>query len=179
VIILNNAKCSVLPASAIILLSMLQGTSAQAQGAGCKLASIEGTARHILHCQKGISVTIEPGAVYTVLDGDRNGAADAIGLRRKALLLEVPEGQDAGGFRVLTPQAIAAVRGTKWAVDVQGRKTSVFVVRGRVAVARPKARGTVYLGPGEGVDVEDGQAPLTVKHWKPKRVSALLARFGL
>jgi ferric-dicitrate binding protein FerR (iron transport regulator) len=70
------------------------------------------------------------------------------------------------------------VRGTRWAVDVDGKKTSVFVVRGRVAVSRAKGGATVRLGPGEGVDVQAGEAPLTVKRWKPKRAKALLARFG-
>jgi len=70
------------------------------------------------------------------------------------------------------------VRGTKWAVDVGQGKTSVFVVRGRVAVRRPAAGGGVLLGPGEGVDVDRGTGPLTVRRWPAERVSALLARLG-
>ena len=77
----------------------------------------------------------------------------------------------------LTPQAIAAVRGTRWAVDAEGGKTSVFVVNGRVNVARAGGRGRVDLGPGEGVDVEpSGQ--LIVKRWPAPRVAALMARLG-
>ena len=77
-----------------------------------------------------------------------------------------------------TPQAIAAVRGTKWAVDAQSGKTSVFVVDGRVGVQRPSSSASVLLGPGEGVDVEAGTTPLIVRRWPAARVSALMARLG-
>ena len=50
------------------------------------------------------------------------------------VLLEVPKGTNE--FKVITPQAIAAVRGTKWAVDAVENQTSVFVVNGQVAVGR-------------------------------------------
>jgi len=70
------------------------------------------------------------------------------------------------------------VRGTKWAVDVVENKTSVFVVNGRVAVGRRAGISRVTLRPGEGVDVEGAAGPLTVKHWPPARVSALMARLG-
>ena len=93
-------------------------------------------------------------------------------------MLEAPAGAVEGGFEVITPQAIAAVRGTKWAVDVADGKTSVFVVTGRVAVSREPGSPGVELGPGEGVDVEAGTAPLTVRKWGAPRVAALLARFG-
>jgi hypothetical protein len=36
----------------------------------------------------------------------------------------------------------------------------------------------VFLGPGEGVDVEDGTDPLVVKRWPQARVDALLARLA-
>jgi ferric-dicitrate binding protein FerR (iron transport regulator) len=75
----------------------------------------------------------------------------------------------------MTPQAIAAVRGTKWAVDAAEGKTSVFVVNGQVSVARRVGSNRVVLGPGEGVDVE-ATGDLTVKRWPPARVAALLAR---
>ena len=75
-------------------------------------------------------------------------------LSSKALLLEVPKRPGGKAYRVITPQAIAAVRGTKWAVDAVENKTSVFVVKGRVAVGRRTGRHSVFLGPGEGVDVE-------------------------
>jgi hypothetical protein len=89
----------------------------------------------------------------------------------------VPKKQGGNRFQVTTPQAIAAVRGTKWAVDAAGGKTSVFVVNGRVAIGRRTGSHSVTLGAGEGVDVE-AMGPLTVKRWPAARVSALMARLG-
>jgi ferric-dicitrate binding protein FerR (iron transport regulator) len=103
---------------------------------------------------------------------------DTVNLLRKALLLDLPANRPEPRFQVATPLAIAAVRGTKWAVDVAAGKTSVFVVRGSVMVQRPAAGSGVVLGSGDGVDVEPGTGPLTVKRWPAARVSALLARFG-
>jgi ferric-dicitrate binding protein FerR (iron transport regulator) len=62
-------------------------------------------------------------------------------------------------------------------VDAEGGKTSVFVVDGRVRVARRAGRGNVTLGAGDGVDVE-ATGELIVKRWPPARVSALMARLG-
>ena len=103
--------------------------------------------------------------------------SDSVELSNKALLLEVPKQPGRTRFDVVTPQAIAAVRGTKWAVDAEGAKTSVFVVGGRVRVSRPAGRGSVVLGAGDGVDVEPS-GDLIVKRWPPARVTALMARLG-
>ncbi|UCI06481.1 FecR domain-containing protein [Mesorhizobium sp. B1-1-8] len=149
---------------------------AQSGEAGCRFEPVEG--RQILRCQQGLTIIVEGGASFTLEDRDRNGNADAVRLRRKALLIEAPAGGVQGGFVVVTPQAIAAVRGTKWAIDAGQGKTSVFVIRGRVAVQRPVSSAGVVLAPGEGVDVERGTGALTVKRWPAKRVSALMARFG-
>ena len=99
---------------------------------------------------------------------------DSVELSSEALLLEVPKKPTGNHFQVITPQAIAAMRGTKWAVDSAEGKTSVFVINGRVSVARRAGRGVV-LGPGQGVDVE-ATGLLTVKRWAPARVVALMAR---
>jgi ferric-dicitrate binding protein FerR (iron transport regulator) len=151
---------------------------AQSIDAGCSLTQIAGTSRHILSCQKGLSITVEAGARFTLVDLDKDGKTDSVRLRGKALLLDGPSGKAGTRFQVITPQAIAAVRGTKWAVDVQKNKTSVFVIRGRVSVRESTAKTSVFLGPGEGVDVEMSTTSLAVKRWPAARVSALLARFG-
>ena len=96
----------------------------------------------------------------------------------KALLIDAPKQKAKNRFQVITPQAIAAVRGTKWAVDAQESRTSVLVLRGQVAVRRPSGAGQVVLGPGEGVDVDRGPDALVVKRWQQPRVDALLARLG-
>lgn len=152
---------------------------AQSRNGGCMLQQEAGSARRILHCDKGVTIIAERGARFDLVDRDGNGKTDAIRLRRKAVLVEVPRAAArTGGFEVITPQAIASVRGTKWAVDVGRRRTSVLVVEGRVAVRRLAASAGVTLGPGEGVDVDPGTNPLTVRRWPAARASALLARLG-
>lgn len=152
---------------------------AQTSGAGCVLEAVAGTARQMLRCQNGLTVIVEEGASFSLVDRDQDGQADSIRLRDNALLLDGPQAPDGPGFEVITPRAVAAVRGTRWAVDVDGDQTSVFVVEGRVAVQRIAAGEAVLLGPGEGVDVAPGSDPLTVRRWPAARVAALMARFGL
>ena len=130
-----------------------------------------------LRCPTAITIVAESGAKFELRDRNRDGHVDSVELSNKALLLEVPKKPGRARFDVVTPQAIAAVRGTKWAVDAEGAKTSVFVVDGRVSVARPAGRGSVVLGAGDGVDVEPS-GDLIVKRWPPARVTALMARLG-
>ncbi len=178
---MNSIACSLLKCATLVLFA---GSSwpvdAQAQEVGCQLQPAGSPTRQVLRCPDGATIEAEPGADFTLLDRNQDGQADAAALRSRALLVDVQARSRKRGFQVLTPQAIAAVRGTRWAVDVSGTKTSVFVLNGRVAVRRANARSGVELGPGEGVDVEAG-APtaLTVSRWPMARVNALLGRFGL
>jgi hypothetical protein len=132
----------------------------------------------VLHCPDDLTITEEAGAKVALEDRNRDGRPDAARLESKAVLIDLPGPSGETGFEVITPQAIAAVRGTRWAVDVAPGKTSVFVVSGSVGVHRPGDDATVVLGPGEGVDVEADGMPLTVRRWPAKRVTALLARLG-
>jgi hypothetical protein len=149
-------------------------TAQPAANMGCSPENSANTAQ-TLRCEGGVTIVAENGARFTLLDRDGNGRVDSVELSSKALLLEVPKKPGGNRFEVMTPQAIAAVRGTKWAVDATEGKSSVFVVNGRVSVARGAGGDRVVLGPGEGVDVEATGA-LTVKRWPPARVAALLAR---
>jgi ferric-dicitrate binding protein FerR (iron transport regulator) len=149
--------------------------AAQSATTGCSLENSTFITQ-TLRCKGGLTIVIENGARYTLRDLDGNGRVDTVELGSKALLLEVPK-KGRKEFKVITPQAIAAVRGTKWAVDAVENQTSVFVVNGQVAVGRRAGRNSVVLGPGEGVDVE-AAGPLTVKRWPPARVAALMARLG-
>jgi hypothetical protein len=130
----------------------------------------------ILRCRGGLTIVAEEGARFT-LQGQTSGV-HAVDLQSKAVLIDAPKQPGKSHFRVNTPQAIAAVRGTKWAVDVQETRTSVLVLQGRVAVRRPRGASQVVLGPGEGVDVDPGTEPLLVKRWGQARIDALLARLG-
>jgi hypothetical protein len=150
--------------------------AAQPANMGCSTEN-SANASQTLRCEGGVTIVAESGARFTLQDQDGNGRVDSVELSSRALLLEVPRKQGGNRFQVTTPQAIAAVRGTKWAVDTAENKTSVFVVNGRVAVGHRTGSHSVTFGPGEGVDVE-AAGPLTVKRWPPARVSALMARLG-
>jgi hypothetical protein len=168
---------------AMVMCSFLGIHTAPAQPAalqpeirGCT-AERTAVAGQTLRCGGGVTIVAEDGAQFA-LHRDRNGDVDAVDLRSKALLLDAPTQRAGHRFEVRTPQAIAAVRGTKWAVDAAATTTSVLVLGGQVTVRRRAGRDRVVLGPGEGVDVAAGAGPLTVKRWPEARVAALLARLG-
>jgi ferric-dicitrate binding protein FerR (iron transport regulator) len=163
---------------ALSTMVFLDPAVASAQGASCVLQPAGFPQRQVIRCGTGLTVEATAGADYTLVDHDRDTVPDAVTLRGGAVLVHAPPQAGRRSFRVQTPQAIAAVRGTDWAVDVGGAKTSVFVVGGRVAVQRPGGGRAVTLGSGDGVDVEAGAAPLQVKRWPAERAAALLARFG-
>lgn len=159
--------------AAAVGLAVPTGARAQAQ-AGCAPQPGGGPAV-TLDCGHGLRITVERSARYAVEDGDGDGRADRLRLDRGGALVTVEPGS--GGFQILTPRAVASVRGTEWAVDAAPDVTSVFVVTGRVAVT-PRGGGTgVVLQAGEGVDVR-GPGPQRAIRWGAARVAALLARFG-
>jgi ferric-dicitrate binding protein FerR (iron transport regulator) len=148
-----------------------------AQDTGCLLQPTGIPPRQVIRCRGGLTVEAAAGSDYTLVDHGRDGIPDSAILRGGALLVNAPEQSGKRAFQIHTPQAIAAVRGTEWAVDVAGEKTAVFVVSGLVSVRRPRGP-PVSLRPGEGVDVEPGTAPLQVKRWSAERAASLLVRFG-
>ena len=162
------------------LVPLVLTTAASAQDGGCQATVLQNPPRTLLTCPNGVTITAEDGTTFSLDDRDPAvPGPEGVHLDDQGVLVEVPPGGVPGGFEVTTPQAIAAVRGTRWAVDVQDGKTSVFVVRGTVAVRRSPDDPSVDLGPGEGVDVEEGtRSVLTVRRWGAERSSSLLARFG-
>lgn len=150
---------------------------AQSVPAGCA-AEPAANGAQTLRCRGEVVIVSEAGAAFSTRDRNGDGVIDAVELRSKALLVDVPAQKPGRRFEVVTPQAIAAVRGTRWAVDAAADKTSVFVVNGRVGVRRPAGPARVVLAPGEGVDVDGSNQPLTVRRWPQPRVDALLLRLG-
>jgi ferric-dicitrate binding protein FerR (iron transport regulator) len=161
----------------VLILMFCAPGKLSAQETGCSLQPTGFPPRQVIRCGAGLRIEAAAGADYTLVDHGRDGVPDAVRLRGGALLVNAPAQSGTRPFQVHTPQAIAAVRGTEWAVDVAPGKTAVFVVTGQVSVRRPKGPA-VRLGPGEGVDVEPGTAPLQVKRWPAERAASLLARFG-
>ncbi|MBV8848070.1 MAG: FecR domain-containing protein [Methylobacteriaceae bacterium] len=152
---------------------MMMAAPLQAQSiAGCKLTSLADPPREVLRCGSGLSIEAEQGAQYRLVSQNK------LEVTNRAVLVDVTPGRR-GGFQVLTPHAIASVRGTLYAVDVKGEKTEtdVFVSRGKVGVENRSTRERATLGPGEGSDVIPGK-PIDAHVWAAERVQKLMARFG-
>ncbi|MCE7030907.1 FecR domain-containing protein [Jiella avicenniae] len=148
----------------------LVSVGAQAQTLpGCTAVSRDDPPRQVLDCGNGLVIEREAAAALTAEEPQSR-----LDIEGRAVLIEV---SPRDFFQVLTPHAIATVRGTRFVVDVEAGVTSVFVVEGKVEVAHREGAAAVLLGPGEGVDVSPG-APLVVRRWPQPRVNALLARFG-
>ncbi|MBX9934465.1 MAG: FecR family protein [Methylobacterium sp.] len=150
---------------------------AQAYAEGCISTTYTDPPRVVLECSGGVRLTAESGAAYRLMDRNRDGRPEAVELKAKGLLIEYTT-RPRGGFQVLTPHAVASVRGTTWGVDVTPSGTAVFVETGRVAVGRASGGQAVVLKAGDGTDVSPGNALLEVKQWAPARRMGLMARFG-
>ncbi|MDH6264819.1 hypothetical protein M2360_000200 [Rhizobium sp. SG_E_25_P2] len=159
----------------LALSALALSVSSEAADASCKRENLRAPARVVYRCENGLVLEAEAAADLR-LSGDpaENRPVGAM-IARKAVLIEVKPGS--GAFQILTPQAIAAVRGTSYIVDVQLETTSVFVMRGEVAVSRADGSETVVLRPGEGADVSAGR-PLTSIVWGRERAERLLSRFA-
>lgn len=160
------------------LLALDTGSALAQTARGCSLEPAVSARRQTLSCEPGLSITIEGGARYQFADHNGDGNVDSVRLNSKAVLVDVDGSKRRGGFEVVTPQAIAAVRGTRWAVDTISGKTSVLVLRGRVAVNKRSTGAGVTLGRNQGVDVDSGRSPLRVTRWGQPRIDALMDRLG-
>ncbi|MBV9064636.1 MAG: FecR domain-containing protein [Methylobacteriaceae bacterium] len=165
--------CNVGPILAVCATSVVMAAPARAQSiAGCKVTALTDPPREVLRCGSGLKIEAEQGAQYRLVDQNK------LEVTSRGVLIDVTPGRR-GGFQVLTPHAIASVRGTLYAVDVKEEKTEtdVFVSRGRVGVENRSTRERATLGPGEGSDVIPGK-PLDAHVWAAERAQKLMGRFG-
>jgi ferric-dicitrate binding protein FerR (iron transport regulator) len=161
-------------------------TSVLAQSGGCALVpDSRNPSEKILRCGSNLTIRSAPNTAYRLTNPDSRRQPGGARLDSGALLIEFTPNEGQRDFRILTPQAITAVRGTRWAVEVGRSQTSTLVLSGSVEVRRssrrgaaPGARESAVLGAGEGVDVAAGAGPLVVKRWAQTRIDALMARFG-
>ena len=142
---------------------------------GCTSQHVTEPARIVYKCENGLVFEAEAAAQFEGLLKNENGVINAVTVSGDAVLIELPT--DNGPFQINTPHAIAAVRGTIYVVDVQPENTSVFVIRGVVAVSRTDGSESVDLLAGDGVTIADGE-PVVVKQWGTQKVADLLARFA-
>jgi hypothetical protein len=158
---------------------------ASAGGGACVLVPNEhDPSLKILRCGEELTVRPAPGAQYRPLykKGQQHKKGQqlpaAIQLNDGALLIEFHSGGQQSDFQILTPLAVAAVRGTKWAMDVTPARTSALVLEGSVAVTNRRLNEYVLLTEGQGVDISPSDTSMTQKQWGQARVRALLSRFG-
>jgi FecR protein len=158
---------------AFVVLICLCSAPVHGKPAGCTLVADEHSpTEKILRCGVNLTIRNAPGTNYQVT------SPNEVKLNSGALLIEFAPGDGKKRFQILTPHAIASVRGTKWAVEVTPERTSTLVISGVVEVKRPKRRSGALLKAGEGSDVSAGSGGIVVKRWAQQRVDALLARFG-
>ena len=161
---------AVLAIAAVLVTVVANG--ALAEPSGCTLvANDHSPSEKILRCGSDLTVRSRPNTKYKVITKGGESPPTGAELDSGALLIEGTR-----KFQILTPHASAAVRGTKWAVEVIPKRTSALVISGVVVVTRGKQQAS--LRAGEGVDVSPGIRQIQVKRWKKKRVKALLAGFG-
>ena len=103
--------------------------------------------------RKALTVRAAQGTRYRTLYTKGDPLPVAIRLDDGALLIEFHPASPQEKFQILTPLAIAAVRGTKWAMEVTKARTSTLVLAGAVAVTNRRLNQYVVLNEGEGVDI--------------------------
>jgi hypothetical protein len=162
-----------------LFVAAIGGTgSANAAGACALVPNDRAPSEKILKCGDVLTVRPAPGTRYQPLY--KKGDALPVGIRLDdgALLIEFHPVTPQEKFQILTPLAIAAVRGTRWAMEVVPGSTSTLVLAGSVAVTNRRLNQYVVLTWGQGVDITAADTSMVQKLWGPRRVEALLARFG-
>jgi len=76
---------------------------------------------------------------------------------------------------VITPTAVAAIRGTDLMGEVTADSTAIVVLEGTVVVSnvRPIFRGLSTLTPGMGTTVKSDEPPSTPTRWSDPRIEGL------
>jgi FecR protein len=166
-------------AAAFLLAAAIGGPgSAHAAGVCALVPNERAPTEKILQCGQTLTVHPAPGARYRPLYKKGDPLPVGIRLDDGALLIEFQRSMGREDFQILTPLAIAAVRGTKWAVDVAKARTSVLVLDGAVGVTNRRLNQYVIVTEGEGVDITPTDTSTVQKTWGYARVRALLSRFG-
>jgi hypothetical protein len=177
---LRDVFSAVVIAAAMFVAAIVGSLPAQAAGACALIPNDKTPSEKILQCggAEGLTVRAAPGTRYRTLYTKGDPVPAAIRLDDGALLIEFQRSLWRQDFQILTPLAIAAVRGTKWAVEVTRARTSVLVLSDAVGVTNRRLNQYVILTEGEGVDITPADTSTVQKTWGAARVRALLARFG-
>ena len=143
-------------AATVLFVAAIVGTGAARAAGPCALVPNERmTSEKILQCSGSEVLTVRPaqGTRYRPLYKKGDPVPAVIRIDDGALLIEFQPSLWREDFQILTPLAIAAVRGTQWAVDVTKSRTSVLVLSGAVGVTNRRLNQYVIVTEGEGVDI--------------------------
>ncbi len=173
-------KFGLWPTCAIVSALIWLGVPAAVFGqpAGCTLVADErNPADKVLRCGEGLTIRTAPNTDFRLTGQDGGKPPTGAQLDAGALLIDFTPDARRRNFQILTPHAIAAVRGTRYAVEVGRARTSTLVLAGAVEVKRPRQTRGVLLRVSEGADVYAGTGLFAVARWAKPRVDALMARF--
>lgn len=151
-----------------------------AETKACKLLPDDrAPAVKILRCGDDLTVRVAPHTEYHLTGQQRpDDPPQGVELKSGGLMIDFKPDARQRNFQILTPHAIAAVRGTTWAVEVTRVQSSTLAVSGSVEVTRPDGSHAVILRAGQGADVAAGKGPISVERWSARRVQTLLSRFA-
>ncbi len=174
----RNSFGATLVAAALFVAATVGAGPAHAAGACALVPNDHMPSEKMLRCGENLTVRAASGARYQPLYKKGDPLPVGIRLNEGALLIEFHPARPKEKFQILTPLAIAAVRGTKWAMDVTKAQTSTLVLNGAVAVTNRRLNKFVVLTEGQGVDITPTDTSVVQKTWGEARVRALLSRFG-
>jgi hypothetical protein len=175
---MRNVFGAVFIAAALFMAGIGGPLPAQAAGACALIPNEKTPSEKTLRCGETLTVRAAPGARYQPLYKKGDPLPVGIRLDDGALLIEFHPARPQEKFQILTPLAIAAVRGTKWAMEVVPGRTSTLVLSGAVAVTNRRLNQYVVLTWGQGIDITAADTSMVQKLWGERRIRALLSRFG-
>jgi hypothetical protein len=174
----RNLLAATLVATALLVAAIAGTGSARAAGVCALVPNDREPSQKMLVCGDTLTVRPAPDTRYQMLY--KKGDPLPVGARLDdgALLTEFHPANPREKFQILTPLAVAAVRGTKWAMEVTATQTSTLVLAGAVMVTNRRLNQYVVLTEGKGVDISPTDTVVWPKQWGEERIRALLARFG-
>ena len=174
----RNRSGAMAALAVLFLAAMAAPNPARAAGACALVPNDKMPSEKMLQCGDALTVRAAQGARYQPLYKKGDPLPVGIRLNEGALLIEYHPAKPQEKFQILTPLAIAAVRGTKWAMDVTKAQTSTLVLDGAVAVTNRRLNQyrRPYRRAGRRYHADRHvHGPET---WGEARVRALLSRFG-
>ena len=132
--------------------------------------------RITLMCNDTLNVVVGP-ATEILISRVAPGGRQPIALRLLRGIAGFIFDSDDDGVQVRTPSAVASIRSTEWAMRVQNGSTAVFAREGQVYVLA-NSDDSVWLGPGDGIDVTADGEMAGVVQWGQARIDLFSELLG-